>query len=241
MPTYRFPITAIIITIIFDREIVKHLLYIKKFWVWQSDSDFWCWNSSSNSLMVILFYKCVTSHTYALDSDLPLSVIDILMPLSWAQISHYALVIATNDYLSSSLSGLETHNWVDVWYLLEDSILLQERVRRNSQITINLSLVVIQEGCLHMDHIVEYEILRTKTLQMILIKIMMNCHSLFENSPRSFSVSLILSIVCETYLITKHLAVEFKMWNLYVSLDMRLTSIFWLMFKLFDVVDWSGS
>ncbi len=93
------------------------------------------------------------------------------MPLSTTQVRSHALVIPANDDLSCSLSSLQAHNRIKIRYLLENPVLLEEGVGRYPQVAVHLRLIIIQEGLLHMDHVVEGEILGAEGLWRVLLQI----------------------------------------------------------------------
>ena len=71
--------------------------------------------------------------------------------------------------MAIALSRLQSNNRVQVRDLLEYTVLISEGLGTDTQVTIDLGLVVIQKSLFHMDHIVELKILRTKPWSILAI------------------------------------------------------------------------
>jgi hypothetical protein len=108
---------------------------------------------------------------------------------------------------------LQAHNWIKIGYLFENSVLLEEGVRGDPKVAVHLRVIIIQEGLLHMDHVVEGEIFGAEGLRRVLLQIQMRGHS-FTKTMSSISMLSIHGCVSEAYLVAEHLHIKSEMRDL---------------------------
>lgn len=104
--------------------------------------------------------------------------------------------------MAIALSRLQSNDRVQVRDLLEYTELISEGLGTDTQVTIDLRLVVIQKSLFHMDHIVELKILRTKPWSILAIIVSVLNQSLFRKIIDNRWFMMNQRIRCKAYLIT---------------------------------------